>query len=80
MSLAHQINQTPSYKESVLSAAVVARVSVEVISTFGWERYVGSKGKAVEIDKFGVSAPVGIFYEFVLTCDNVVSTAKQFFS
>lgn len=70
--------QTPAYKESVLPAAVAARVSVEAGSTFGWERYLGSKGKAVGIDRFGASAPIGILYkEFGLTADNVVANAKQ---
>lgn len=70
--------QTPEYKESVLPAAVAARVSVEAGSTFGWERYLGSKGKAVGIDRFGASAPIGILYkEFGLTAENVVATAKQ---
>ncbi|MFQ5924185.1 MAG: transketolase, partial [Anaerolineales bacterium] len=32
----------PEYRESVLPAAVTARVSVEQASTLGWERYVGS--------------------------------------
>src|SRR5207245_3376307 len=31
--------QDASYKESVLPATVTARVSVEMASTFGWERY-----------------------------------------
>jgi len=33
--------QDASYKESVLPASVTARVSVEMASIFGWERYVG---------------------------------------
>ncbi|KAH9311268.1 hypothetical protein KI387_026303 [Taxus chinensis] len=70
--------QTSEYKESVLPAAVSARVSVEAGSTLGWERYIGSKGKAVGIDSFGASAPAGILYkEFGLTIDNVVASAKQ---
>ncbi|KAH9304269.1 hypothetical protein KI387_008673, partial [Taxus chinensis] len=63
--------QTPEYKESVLPAAVSSRVSVEAGSTLGWERYIGSKGKAVGIDSFGASATAGILYkEFGLTVDN----------
>uniref|UniRef100_A0A0C9RTG0 transketolase n=1 Tax=Wollemia nobilis TaxID=56998 RepID=A0A0C9RTG0_9CONI len=70
--------QTPEYKESVLPEAVVARVSVEAGSTLGWQKYIGPKGKAVGIDKFGASAPADILYkEFGLTVDNVVATAKQ---
>eukprot|EP01018_Ginkgo_biloba_P016182 Gb_10221 [translate_table: standard] len=70
--------QTPEYKESVLPAAVTARVSVEAGSTFGWEKLIGSKGKAIGINRFGASAPAGILYkEFGLTVDNVIATAKQ---
>src|SRR6202007_1902033 len=32
--------QDAAYKESVLPSSVTARVSVEMASTFGWERYV----------------------------------------
>ncbi len=35
--------QDEAYKESVLPAAVKARVAVEMASTFGWERYVGPR-------------------------------------
>ena len=38
--------QDAAYKESVFPAAVTARVSVEMAATFGWERYVGTKGKS----------------------------------
>lgn len=70
--------QSDEYKESVLPAAVTARVSVEAGATFGWERYVGSKGKCVGIDRFGASAPIGIlFKEFGLTAENVVAKAKE---
>src|SRR5712672_4831325 len=33
--------QDAAYKESVFPSAMTARVSVEMASTFGWERYVG---------------------------------------
>jgi len=39
--------QDAAYKESVFPASVSARVSVEMASTFGWERYVGLKGKMI---------------------------------
>src|SRR5690242_11119948 len=37
--------QDAAYKTSVLPPDVTARVSVEMASTFGWERYTGAKGK-----------------------------------
>ena len=40
----HHCRENPEYRESVLPSAVTARVSVELASTFGWERYVGDRG------------------------------------
>lgn len=70
--------QSDEYKESVFPAAVTARVSIEAGSTYGWERYVGSKGKAIGVDTFGASAPGGKLYEeFGLTPAAVVAAAKS---
>ncbi len=49
--------QDEAYRESVLPAAVKARVSVEAGTTFGWHRWIGDAGIAVGIDRFGASAP-----------------------
>ncbi|KAM0945481.1 putative transketolase [Dioscorea sansibarensis] len=69
--------QSDAYKESVFPSAVTARVSIEAGSTLGWEKYNGSKGKAIGIDRFGASAPAGrIYKEFGLTVENVIATAK----
>ena len=46
----------PEYRESVLPAAVTARVSVEQAATFGWDRYVGDRGKKIGMHTFGASA------------------------
>jgi transketolase len=70
--------QSAEYKESVLPAAVTARVSIEAGSTFGWEKIVGSKGKAIGIDRFGASAPAGkIYKEYGITAEAVIAAAKQ---
>ncbi|KAA3458737.1 transketolase, chloroplastic [Gossypium australe] len=70
--------QSDAYKESVLPSAVSARVSIEAGSTFGWAKIVGSKGKAIGIDRFGASAPAGkIYKEFGLTPEAVVAAAKE---
>ncbi|PIN11164.1 Transketolase [Handroanthus impetiginosus] len=70
--------QSEEYKESVLPVAVSARVSVEAGATFGWERYVGVKGKAIEIDRFGASAPaVRLYEEFGVTVEAVVAAAME---
>ncbi|CAM8901841.1 unnamed protein product [Rhodiola kirilowii] len=73
-------DQTEAYKESVLPAGVTARVSIEAGSTFGWEKIVGSAGKAIGVDSFGACAPAGKLYkEFGLTVDAVLAAAKSFF-
>ncbi|XP_009596626.1 transketolase, chloroplastic [Nicotiana tomentosiformis] len=70
--------QSADYKESVLPSSVTARVSIEAGSTFGWEKYVGSKGKAIGIDRWGASAPAGkIYKEYGITAEAVVAAAKQ---
>ena len=41
----------PGYREQVLPSSVRARVSVELASTFGWERYVGTDGRMIGIGR-----------------------------
>ncbi|GER31233.1 transketolase [Striga asiatica] len=73
--------QSDEYKESVLPASVTARVSIEAGSTFGWEKIVGAKGKAIGIDRFGASAPAGkIYKEFGITAEAVIAAAKELLS
>jgi transketolase len=46
-----------SYKDAVLPPKVTARVGVEAGISMGWDRYVGSRGAMLGIDRFGASAP-----------------------
>ncbi|CAN0842517.1 Transketolase, chloroplastic [Linum grandiflorum] len=70
--------QSEEYKESVLPARVTARVSIEAGSTFGWEKMVGSKGKAIGIDRFGASAPAHVVYEELgITTEAVIAAARE---
>jgi transketolase len=70
--------QDSVYKESVLPAKVTARVSVEMASTFGWERYVGPKGRMIGMHRFGASAPLkDLLKYFGFTVDAVVAQARQ---
>jgi len=45
------------YKDSVLPPKVTARVAIEAGIGMGWERYVGSAGAVIGINRFGASAP-----------------------
>jgi transketolase len=70
--------QDAAYKESVFPPSVTARVSVEMASTFGWERYVGSKGKIIGMHSFGASAPLkDLLKKFGFETDKVVAAAKE---
>jgi transketolase len=70
--------QDAAYKESVLPSSVTARVSVEMASTFGWERYVGLKGQKVGMHSFGASAPLkDLLKHFGFTVDAVVEAARK---
>ena len=69
--------QDEAYKESVLPKVATKRLAVEAGISFGWERYVGSEGDTVSIDRFGASAPGGVIMEkFGFTVDNVIAKAK----
>jgi transketolase len=70
--------QEAAYKESVLPASVSARVSVEMASTFGWERYAGPKGKIIGMRSFGASAPLkDLLKKFGMEADKVVAAARE---
>jgi transketolase len=69
--------QDASYKESVLPPSIAARVSVEMASTFGWERYVGPRGKIIGMRTFGASAPLkAVLSKFGFEPDTVVAAVK----
>ena len=70
--------QSRDYQESVLPAALTARVSVEAGVTFGWQRWIGDRGVAIGIDRFGASAPGEINMErFGFTPDRVVRAVRS---
>ena len=70
--------QSASFKESVLPTAIKARVSVEAGVTDYWYKYIGSYGRAVGVDSFGVSAPYELVYEhFGLTAQSVARAVKE---
>ena len=70
--------QDAAYRESVLPAAITARVAVEAGITAFWYKYVGLQGKVIGLDRFGESAPAGeLFKLFGFTADNVVKTVES---
>ena len=70
--------QPAAYQESVLPAAVTARVSVEAGVSLSWDKIVGTAGRSVSIEHFGASADYKtLFREFGMTTDHVVAAARE---
>ncbi|WP_138275313.1 transketolase [Rhodoluna limnophila] len=68
--------QSAEYRESVLPAALKAKVSVEAGVSLGWNKYVGPFGQSVSIEHFGASAdPKTLYREFGMTAEAVVTAA-----
>jgi transketolase len=69
--------QDQQYRDEVLPPRVLARVGVEQASTFGWDRYVGSRGAVVGMHTFGASAPLkSLLTKFGFTADSVATVAR----
>jgi len=65
-------------REAVLPSAVRARVSIEAGTTFGWGRWLGDRGVALGIDRFGASAPgERVLAELGMTAARVVAAVKR---
>ncbi|OZM78253.1 transketolase [Pseudonocardia sp. MH-G8] len=70
--------QDATYRESVLPAAVRARVSVEAGVAQPWHRFTGDAGENVSIEHFGASADCQtLFREFGFTHEHVVDAARR---
>jgi len=70
--------QDADYRESVLPAAVTARVAIEAGVTASWWRYVGTAGQIIGLDRFGESAPATeLFEHFGFSTSNVVAVVKN---
>jgi len=66
------------YQDSVLLPDVNARMAIEAGLGMGWERYVGSKGAIIQMERFGASAPGGtVMQKFGFTTENIVQKALK---
>ncbi|MGA2024698.1 MAG: transketolase [Steroidobacteraceae bacterium] len=65
--------QDSAYRESVLPAAVPARVAIEAGTTGLWWRYVGLSGRVIGLDHFGASGKAPELYrQFGITAEHVL--------
>ena len=69
--------QPENYRNQVLPPSVTARLAVEAGVRQGWDRYVGSAGDVVCLDRFGASAPGDVaLRELGFNVENVLAHAK----
>ncbi len=70
--------QPKAYQEEVLPSSCTKRVSIEAGVTISWGRFVGTAGKAIGTDRFGLSAPGDVVMrEMGITKEAVVAAAKS---
>ncbi|MDR1152523.1 MAG: transketolase [Bifidobacteriaceae bacterium] len=70
--------QDEAYRESVLPAAVRARVSVEAGITVPWRALVGDAGRSIGIDTFGLPGDGNlVMRHFGFTPENVAAKARE---
>jgi len=70
--------QDAAYRESVLPAAVTARVSIEAGLALTWRSYVGDAGRSVSLEHFGASADYKtLFTKFGITTEAAVAAARD---
>ncbi len=69
--------QPKAYQEEILPTSCVKRVSIEAGVTLSWGRYVGTAGKAIGTDRFGLSAPGDVVMrEMGITKEAVIAAAN----
>ncbi|MFT5110675.1 MAG: transketolase [Verrucomicrobiales bacterium] len=69
--------QEQSYRNEILPPSCTKRIAIEAGVSHTWYKYVGTEGKIIGIDRFGISAPANlVFEELGITTANLVATAK----
>jgi transketolase len=70
--------QDRTYRDKILPPHMTARVSVEMGSVIGWDRYAGVAGAKIGMHSFGSSAPLkDLLVKFGFTPAHVVAAAKE---
>lgn len=68
--------QDQNYKDEVLLPQVRNRIAVEAGSKFGWEKWVGDRGKIIGLDRFGESGKFEDIYPHLgFSVENIIQTA-----
>ena len=69
--------QPQSYRDEVLPPSCEKRISIEAGVTQPWFEFVGMHGRAIGIDRFGLSAPGGtVLKELGISTDAIIGAAR----
>ena len=69
--------QPQSYRNEVLPPSCEKRISIEAGVTQPWFEFVGMHGRAIGIDRFGLSAPGGtVLKELGISTDAIIGAAR----
>jgi transketolase len=72
-------SQSQGYRDSILPPGLEARVAIEAGVATGWERYVGTEGEIIALDRFGASAPYGVLAEkFGFTAEAIAARVSAY--
>jgi transketolase len=55
----------PSYQDMVLPKTIRKRIAIEAAASGYWYRFVGLDGLVIGLERFGISAPADIAYEYL---------------
>ena len=70
--------QPKAYRNEVLPPSIAARLAVEAGVRQGWDRYVGTKGDVICLDRFGASSPGDVALRNLgFNVDNIRKHAKS---
>ncbi|MFT5465091.1 MAG: transketolase [Verrucomicrobiales bacterium] len=70
--------QGDEYREEILPSSCSRRVAIEAGVSGLWWKYVGTQGKVVGIDRFGISAPGDVVMEELgMTPENLTEVARS---
>lgn len=70
--------QPAAYRDAVLPPTCERRVSIEAGVTLGWQKWVGTRGRSIGIDRFGESAPGNVVLQNLgMTKDAVVLAVRS---
>lgn len=69
--------QTAKYQKEVIPNSVKKRLSIEMLSSFGWHKYALKDSQILSVDIYGASAPGNVVIdEYGFNVDNVVNKVK----